>query len=400
MKKGVILIILLFATIFSFSQTRKELEEKKKKSYEKIQYVNDLIKKTKRSRQQSYNMLVLLNKKIDVRNEIIEDYIKEIEIINKRIKDNQDLVISLREDLVQLKKEYELVIINAYKNRRKYDNIMFILSARDFNQAYRRMRYLNEYTEYRKQQAELIISTKERIEKTLAELEIEKAEKNELIYDREEEKITLQQEIGDKEQIIQGLRSKEKQLRAQIKKEEETARQIQKKIEEIIAEEARKAAERSAGGKMMILTPEEKLISDQFGKNQKRLPWPTERGIITQKFGDNPHPVLRGVIIRNDGIDIATTPNALVRAIFDGEVSRVFAIPGANKAVIIRHGNYLTVYSNLKDVIVKPGEKVKTKQNIGVIYTDKSNNEKSVIKFQIWRESKKLNPENWIVRND
>lgn len=384
--------------MITFSQSRIELEEKKKKSYEKIQYVNQLIEKTKKTKQQSYNTLVLLNKKIDVRNEIIEDYLKEIEMINNRMRDNQELVISLQDDLIKLKKEYEKVIVNSYKNRRKYDKIMFILSAKDFNQAYRRVRYLKEYSDFRIKQAQVIIETKERIEETLTQLEIQKAEKSELIAEKEMEKERLTNEIQEKQGLITQLKTKEQELRAQIRKEEEIAKKIQKQIEEIIAEEARKAAERSTGGKTIMMTPEDRIISDEFGNNQKRLPWPTERGIVTQKFGDNPHPVLKGVIVRNDGVEITTTPNATARAIFKGEVSRVFAIPGANKAVIIRHGNYLTVYSNLKDVIVKPGEKVDTKQSIGVIYTDKSENDKTIIKFQIWKESSKLNPEEWLVK--
>ena len=163
MKKLFFIIACFFVVFNSFSQTRKELEDKKKSSYEKIRYVNDLIEKNKKSKQQNYNTLVLLNKKIDIRNEIIDDYIQEIEIINKRIRDNQDLVIFLYEDLEKLKEEYKKVVVNAYKNRRKYDRIMFILSASDFNQAYRRARYLQEYTEYRKKQAEIIIDTKDRI---------------------------------------------------------------------------------------------------------------------------------------------------------------------------------------------------------------------------------------------
>jgi murein hydrolase activator len=398
MKNILLVIACMFFVFRSFSQTRSELEESKKKSYEKIEYVNKLIEKNKRTKQQNYNTLVLLNKKIDVRNEIIGDYIQEIEIINKRIRDNQDLVISLYDDLEKIKEEYKKVIVNSYKNRRKYDRLMFILSAKDFNQAYRRARYLREYTEYRKQQAELIIDTKNRIEKTLTQLEIEKAEKNELIFDKESENETLKGEISQKQSLINKLKSKEKELRAKIENERRVAKKIQNQIEEIIAEEARKAATRSGSSKVMMLTPDEKIISDEFGSNRKRLPWPTERGIVTQRFGDNPHPVLKGVIIRNDGVEIATTPDATARAVFKGEVSRVFAIPGANKAVIIRHGNYLTVYSNLKDVIVKPGEKINTKQNIGVIYTDRSEDDKTVIKFQIWRENKKLNPEDWIVK--
>jgi septal ring factor EnvC (AmiA/AmiB activator) len=210
----------------------------------------------------------------------------------------------------------------------------------------------------------------------------------------------LVDEKFEKSNELKLLSGKEQNLREKLKKQYDLANRLQSEITRIIEEEARKAAEllKKNNTDFFQLTPEEMLLADIFSKNKEKLPWPTQRGIITGEFGEQPHPFLKGVKVRNDGVDIATTEGAIVRCVYDGTVSRIFAIPGAHKTVIIRHGNFLTVYSNLKDVTVNQGDKVKTKQTIGVIYTNVEGENKSVLQFQIWKENTKLNPREWLAK--
>ena len=298
------------------------------------------------------------------------------------------------------------MIYYAYQNSNSYDKLAFILSAEDINQAYKRIKYFQYYTKYRKSQADTIIAMQNELNEKINVLEAKKNKKQTLIYETEDVKDKLYGEKQEQSTVLNQLKSQEKDLKSKIKEKELVAHKLQLEIEKIIAEEARKAAERarlaaskgnSSGKSNFALTPEDKLISDNFGKNKGHLPWPTERGGITGVFGEHPHPVLSGIKIRNNGIDISTTEGSIVRAIFNGTVSKVFMTPDGNQAVIIRHGNYLSVYSNLKDVIVSSGDKISTKQTIGVISTEKKENTTEV-HFEIWKNNSKLNPKYWISK--
>ncbi|MCK4662674.1 MAG: peptidoglycan DD-metalloendopeptidase family protein [Bacteroidales bacterium] len=394
------LITFLFCLIVVFAncQTKQELESKKAKNRKDIKFTNQLIKETEKSKRISYNKLVIVKNKINIRNELINNINSEIEIIDNNVLNKQNKVIELNIELEKLKKEYAKIIYYTYISRSNYDKIMFIFSSEDFNQAYRRMKYLRQYSEYRIEQAKNIVKTKNELNNEMIELELQRAEKKELVYEKNEENEVLAKENKEQKILINELKKSEKELRKKLKNQKLIAGKLQKEIERIIAEEARKAAEKAGSvDGAFKLTPEDKLISDNFGKNKKHLPWPTERGIVICQFGEHNHPVLKGIIVRNDGIDILTTKNAVVRSVFDGEVSTVFTIPGLNKSVIVRHGNYLTVYSNLKEVIVKTGDKITAKQTIGVIYTDVKDNNKTLLKFQIWKENLKLNPVYWLA---
>ena len=381
-----------------FSQERKKLEKQKQKKEQEIEYTNELLKQTKESTQTSYQKLLLLNKKISSRKELITTINQEIKMVDSRIYDYQVVVNSLKSDLKKIKDEYARLIYNAYKHRDSYSIIMFILASGDFNQAYRRILYLKQFTNYRKEQAKLIQSTQEVLNDHLMKLGLQKAEKKSLLFEQQEARELLAQEKEMQTTAFYQLRQKQKQLKAKLIEQQKASRQLEKEIQRLIAEEAKKAAERAKGTGKFKLTPEQQIISDNFGKNKYRLPWPTERGIVTSQFGEHWHPVIDGVKIRNDGIDISTHKGAIIRSVFEGHVSKIFAIPGANKTVIIRHGNYLTVYSNLSKVFVEVGQHVKTKQSIGVVFTDPTEDNISILKFQIWDEQKKMNPETWLSK--
>lgn len=391
--------ILLMAILPTFSQSRSDLEKRKKENEKEISYTNELIAKTEKNKTATYNKLLLINSKIKSREKIIGDINSEISLIDGNIKVQQELIDELNNDYEKLKAEYARVISFYYKNRSSYDRIMFILASESVNTAFNRIKHLQQYSEYRTSQARQIVETKIEIEKQLAELDSLKSEKKVLLKEQMTETNELKKEKSDQNQIIQKLDKEKVELKKKLDKQIKLASELQNAIEKVIAEELAKANSKKKAPNVFQLTPEEQKLANTFASNKSKLPWPTERGVITGFFGENPHPVLKGVFVRNDGIDISTTEGSYIRSIFDGTVTRVFVIPGAHTTVIIRHGNYLSVYSNLSEVFVKQGDKVSTKQMIGKIYTDKEEEGKSVLQFQIWKENQKLNPQEWLARS-
>ena len=392
-----VLIILFFISAVAFPQSRQDLEKRKRDNEKEISYTNELIAKTEKNKNDSYNKLLLINSKIKSRQKIIDDINSEISIIDRNIKVQQDLIDELNKDYERLKQEYAKVIMFYYKNRSNYDRLMFILASESVNTAFNRLKHLQQYNEYRKNQAEQIELTRAEIESRLVKLDSLKTDKKTLLNEHLSENKELKKEKSDQDNIIQKLEKQKSDLQKQLQKQIQLANELQREIEKVIAEELAKADSKKSTPNVFKLTPEEKKLADTFSSNKKKLPWPTERGVITGYFGENPHPVLKGVFVRNDGIDISTTEGSYIRSIFDGIVTRVFVIPGAHTTVIIRHGNYLSVYSNLSDVFVKQGDKVKTKQTIGKIFSDKDDGGKSVLQFQIWKENQKLNPQDWLA---
>ncbi|HRW20714.1 MAG TPA: peptidoglycan DD-metalloendopeptidase family protein [Bacteroidales bacterium] len=391
--KNTFLIILTILSAISVAQNRSELEKKKNNAIKEIEYTNKLIRETEQGKKESVNNLNLINTKISARQELINAISSEISLIETTIKDNELVISMLEEDLIALRNEYAKMIVLAYKNRNSYDRLMFILSSDDFNQAYKRLKYYQQYSDYRKKQAMAIKGIQVVLNSENEKLAASKQEKETLLAEKSDETNQLKQEKRMQNSTIQKLTKQEEDLRKTLRKYEETAAQLQREIEKLIAEEAK--ASSSSG--TYQLTPAEKLISTNFGNNKGALPWPVERGVIVSSYGKHPHPVLGGVTIENAGVDIATAQGTQVRAIFEGEVRRVFTLPGAQNAVIIRHGNYLSVYTHLSKAFVKKGDKVETKQAIGEVYTDKEEN-KTIVHIEIWKENLKMNPAQWLAK--
>ncbi len=379
-----------------FGQSIADLQKKKQDAAKEIQTTTRLLNEVQQSQKASLNRLQLLNNQINQRNTIISSIAGEISLYNQFIENNQMVITMLDSDIKQIKKEYSELIRSAYRNRNAYDQLLFLLSAENFNQAYRRYIYLKQYTDYRKNQAEIITSIQAVLSEKTVKLEELKATKQQLVNETRQEAQQLAGEKSQKDREVQKLQKEQKTLRQKLDQQRKIEQQLENEIQQIIEEEARKTKTEPSVG--FALTPEQKLIGESFVQNKKRLPWPVERGIITERFGIHQHPVLSNVQIRNNGINISTETGAKVRAVFNGEVSRVFGITGGNTAVIIRHGKYMSVYSNLREVTVKKGDKIATKQEIGTVYTDADDGNKSTLKFQIWLESQKLDPEQWIGR--
>lgn len=443
-----LLTLYFFLPAFSFSQNKNKLEKTKKNNQKEIDYTNKLLKANKQHKNKSLNALLILSRKISLRKELMQNINSEVLVLNKKIDQSNKDINSCTKELRVLKEDYAQLIYYAYKNRNSYEKLMFILSAKDFNQAYKRLKYMQQYSEYRRKQAKGIVKNQKYLQRKLAELEKRMNQKQELLLAQEEEAVLLEREKGEQTEILTSLKSKEKELKKKLEEQVRLSQKLQKEIHKIIAAEeearrqervlalkAKKAKEKKSKAEkiknaknnlhadnkaekqddfeskdeekettdkvkksvVFDMTPEEKITSTSFGNNRGKLPWPTEHGLITGTFGEHEHPILKGIMIRNDGIDISTAEGENVRAIFSGVVSKVMKIPGHNNVIIIRHGNFLSVYSNLSQAYVKSGDKVSSKQSIGKVFTDADEDNKTTLHFEIWKDNNKLNPSSWLT---
>lgn len=396
-------MLVLLLPMFSIAQDRANLQKEKENIEKEIEYTTRLIRETQKSAENSLSHLVLINKQISQRETLIANYNRELALLNRQISSENSKVEQLTSQLNELKDSYARMVQFAYRSRNSHDRMMFLFSAKDFNQAYLRLKYLQQYSRHRQLQAQKILETKSELQEKIVELEQKRKEQQKVVAAQAVEMQALQKEKDAQSQTVNSLKRKEKELMANLKEMEKVRTEIQRSIDRLIAEERRKAAEaaRKAGRPVTAepgFTPEETALSENFFQNKGKLPWPSERGVITGTFGEHPHPVLPNIKVKNDGVNIATNQGAHARAIFKGTVSGVVSIPGAHQAVIIRHGEYLTVYSNLAEVFVKNGQEVNTLQSIGVISTN-TRESKTEIHFQIRKGNTILNPADWLARN-
>ncbi len=341
--------------------------------------------------------LDILNKMISLRNSEIDNLMLEIDSADKRIRELEKNTDAMSGDIDAIKKEYAHMILLAYLNRNKYNQMMFLLSSRDFNQAYKRLLYLKQYSENRKRQVDVIVGMQKELAVQRIILEQEKEGKLKLAERNKEESLKLQNEVSEKERTVNKLKAREKDLVKRLNNKNRIAQRLQLEIENIVKAEINRRNRTSAKDRNTALNVNEDVLGSSFNDNKGKLPWPLENGIITSGFGEHPHPVYKGVVLRNNGIDISTREGSEVKSIFSGEVKAVIYILGSNYTVIIRHGNFLSVYQNLVDIKVKNGDKVSTKQVLGKVFTDE-NSKSTVLHVEIWDELKKLNPEIWLTR--
>jgi len=386
-------IIIFFGLFCSLNgQTKGELEDKRTKTLGEIAYVDNLLKSTAKEKDESLNDIKIIENKLILRESVIGGMRQEISLISDRIELNTLAIDMMESDLVGLKNDYARAVLNSYKSQKGNPELVYILSARDFNQGYKRLKYLQQVTKFRRRESEIITELKSQIETSKEKLQNDFYRVSDLKSKEEQQKNLLQTEQVRKQKMVKSLSSKEKQLRKELEEKKRIAKKIESEITRIIEEERKKAI-RSEN------TPEQKLIGQNFVENKGRLPWPVEKGIITSQFGIQKHPVLKYVTEDNIGIEITSSGQTGVRAIYRGEVAKVFSIPGANITIIIRHGKYMSVYQNIVDSKVKVGDKVNTKQLIGNVYCDSGNGNKSILKFMIFEEKEKLDPESWIAKN-
>lgn len=388
--------------VLGFAQSKSELEKQKKQLLQDIEFTNKLLNETEQNKKATLGELNLLSSKINKRQELINTILREIELIERQINETKGIVASLKEDLQRLRDEYALMLYHTYKNQSQYDRLMFILSSEDFNQAYKRIKYFQQYAKHRQEQAEAIEATQKVLESRTEELADKKLKMAYLVEDKEKEKIQLSTEKEQQDKMVSTLKQKESELKKQLQQKQRDAKKLEKAIARIIEEEIRKAkqkAEKTGGTTTksgFALTPVELELSGKFSNDEGKLPWPSERGVITSSFGEHPHPTLPSIKIENNGIDITTDKGAKARTVYEGTVSAVVSIPGAHKAVIVRHGEFLSVYANLEDVQVKMGDKLTVKQELGTVVTSREDG-KTILHFEIWKGATKLNPAKWLV---
>ena len=412
-----------------------DLEQQRKEALADIEETNKLLQETAQTAKTSLNRLNLLSKQILSRKKVISLLNQELDEIEKDILNIQGQLRTLKRELGDKQTNYGKSMRGLYKRHSSQDKLLFILSAESFSQSMRRMRYLREYADWQKRQANDIVEKQAEISRKQAEMEKTRAEKRTLLGTRQEESKKLESEEASQKEEVQLLNKRQKDLKADLQKKRRQAEALNRQIEKQIAEEiaraeaeakaARERAERerrareqaAAKGKPVpeskkepireervadtkggyAMTKAEKQLSDNFANNRGRLPYPVAgRHTIVATFGEQQHQELKYVRTSNSGIDIQTSPGADARAVFNGEVTRVFVVPGYNNSVIVRHGNYLTVYSNLSQVYVKAGDRVSTRQAIGRIYSDPEDGNSTILHFQLWKEKTKLNPQPWL----
>ena len=396
----------LFITVSlnqSFSQIKnneqKRLEDQRLKLKKEIKQINNLLFSNTKIRKIALNEVENIETRLNVRLELIKVTNQQANLLTRRININQRNIENQRKELDELKKEYAKMIQKSYASKSLQNRLMFLFSSENFLQAYRRIQYLKQYARYRRKQG-LQISEKTKLLQNLNQVLIEENEmKTKLISDNREIRKKLIQEQKQQQELINTLRLKQNTLRTQIEKKQKQRQRIDKEINRLIRE-AIAESNRISGKKsreIFQLTPEAKLIAENFQENKGRLPWPLEKGVVTQGFGRQRHPVVKTTIIQSNGVTISTEPFAKVRAVFEGEVMSVIIIKGSNPSVLIRHGSYITLYTNLSKLYVKKGEKVSSKQVIGEVFTNQQTG-RTQLQFGIFNNIKALNPKDWVYQ--
>lgn len=416
-----LLVVLLWSVgmVAQKSEEVRRLEAQRQKTLEEIERTSRLLGETTKSAKSSLERLNLISKQILSRKKVITLLNQEIGVIDQQMRESQNRLDELGRELEQKKAAYAKSVNSLYRRGATQDKLLFILSAESFGQSLRRIRYLREYAEWQERQAHSIIEKREEIAQQRQALEKTRTEKQALLGTREQESAKLRVEEQEQKQEVQELNKRKSSLMAELKVKKKRADELNRQIEKQIAEEiARAEAEaRAAEAKRKkanqpvkageervaetkggyAMTRAERELSGSFVSNKGRLPYPvTGRYMVVGTFGEQQHQELKYVRTNNSGIDIRTNAGADARAVFKGVVTRVFVVPGYNNSVIVRHGNYLTVYSNLSQVYVKAGDQVNTRQALGRIFSDPADGNATILHFQLWKEKTKLDPQPWL----
>jgi len=390
---GILMLFFIFIHVEGFSQSITQIKKEKEKSEKEIAYLNKLLEEARKNKTVSTEKLSILRQKIVQSKKLLRSLNQEVHYIQGKIGANEKRIAELQENRTSLLNLYSKLIYATWKKRNKTNKLMFIFSSADFNQAYHRFKYFQQIQEYAGRQLELIRQVNDSLDVKNRELKSLFARKNETLKDIDLQNKDLESEQVKEKQYIAELQKKEKDIRKKLDAEMQNRKKLANELNKLIARQTKKSGSSS---NVYKLTPEEKLISDDFAKNRGKLPWPVTEGFVSEKFGINTHPVYKRIETVNNGINITTSKNANVRAVFQGMVSEIWYMPGFNNVVIIRHGNYLTVYSNLMDVTVQKGSQVKTKDTIGKVVYDSEKG--SILNFQVWKDTEKMNPELWLAK--
>lgn len=399
MQFRVILFVLisLLVSISSGAQSQKQLEKKRKQLQQEIKEISSLLFKSKKEAETLLSDLDDITKKISVRSQLINTINQEAEVLSVEIAKNEKKIAALEKKLDILKKEYANMVVKSYKSKNKNSRLLFLLSSKSFLQAYKRLQYIKQYANYRKQQGEELKATTANLRALTDSLQVKEDEKQLLIALHLKEKENISREKISQENLVSKVKAKEKKYIAEIKRKQREERKLDKKIKRLITEAIAKSNKKSSNKKSSSfkLTPEAKILESSFIANKGKLPWPTKKGAVIRSFGKQKHPTLAGITIQSNGVHVATEKKAKARAIFNGKVLSIQLLPGRKKMVLVQHGNYISVYKNLDNVLVKKGQNISTKQEIGTIHTDAVTG-KTILAFSLFKETQIQNPEAWI----
>ena len=396
-------ILFLLSSFNALSQKstarQKELEVQKQRLTSEIKQINTLLFKTTKKKKDVLSEVEDLNLKIAVRSQLVNVNNQQANLLTRQISVNERDIGNLRKELTALKKDYAEMIRKSYKSKSSQNRLMFLFSSESFLQAYKRIQYMKQYASFRKKQGDEIAAKTTTLQTLNTTLINQKRKKEALVSENRKVQQTLEGERKSQEVLIRSLKKRASSLATSIKQKQKKAVAIDREIERLIRE-AIAASNKAAGkksSKAFVLTPEARLLAKKFTANKGRLPWPVEKGVVIQRFGTQPHPVVRTTMIKSNGVTIATSPNAVARAVFEGEVMTVLSFKGSNPTVLIKHGNYITTYKNIGKLYVKKGDKVKAKQAIGEIFTHPQTG-KTILQFSVFNEFTPQDPKSWIYR--
>lgn len=372
-----------------------ELRVKRKKLLEEIEQTNQLIRRISEDKQAIYDKYKAIEAQIKNRQELINVLEKEIEFLNKNIERTSVVINSLNEDIDRLKDEYNSLLRHAYRQRLTGSRPLFLLSAQSFNELFKRWQYLRQYDQYRRKQLALIVETQQQLQQKIYVLEQKRSDKAHLLSSYKTQSEILSLDLQTKNRLLDDLKKDEERAKQLLRQKEIDAKKLENAIAEIIKRETDAPVETKRETPSPSASNEGISLTQAFRRSEGRLPWPVDRGIITERFGVHNHPTFSNLVIQSNGIDISTDPDAPVKAIFEGEVVGIQYVPGSQYMVIVRHGDYFTVYSNLKETTVQRGDRVKSGQRLGTSATDPQTNS-TEMSLQIWHNKTRLDPEKWL----
>jgi septal ring factor EnvC (AmiA/AmiB activator) len=390
---GVLLFVFAFLVQVQAQNDRASLEKEKAAAQNQIKEIEQILNQTASKRKASVGQLSAINKQIESRSKVIRTITGELQLLNEQITEDNVVIQALEEDLENLKKEYAVMVYAAHKSSSGYNRLTFLFSSESFNQFLMRFKYLQQYSDARHNQVELITDVMDELIREKEQLEIRKVERQALLDDKVKEADKLKNLKNEQNKLLTDLKSREKELTKEISQKKRDLEKLEKLIADLIRTE-------------MVKTPETKKepaieinltnLTNSFEDNKAKLPWPVTTGFISEKFGTHPHPVYKRIKVPNDGVNIQTKQSEKVKAVFKGEVKKIAVVPGMKYVIIVQHGSYYTVYAGLKEVSVSTGQDINVNDVIGEVNTDK--NGISEIQFQVWKNTTKLDPELWLAK--
>ena len=391
-------------TAFAQTNEQKALEAKREQLEKEIGEINRLLFAEKKEKGNVLDQMEALDQKINVRQQLIRVTNQQSNLLNRQINANIRSISKLRDDLKLLREEYATMIQKSYQNKSQQSRLMFLLSSENFFQAFKRMQYMKQYTQYRKEQGEQIMVKTDELTQLNVDLTNQRKEKDRLIATNNRAKAQLMKEMKSQKELLGSIRQNESKYAQAIQKKKREARKIDQQIERLIRNAIAASNKKAGAGKVtkassnkFILTPEATLVANNFSANKGKLIWPVEKGIKSQGFGVYKDAVYPGIKHQSNGVIITTDEGAMARAIFEGEVIAILSVPGGNKGVQIKHGNFISTYYNLSDLYVKKGDIVAIKAALGKIYTNRSNGQ-TRLKFYLYQDTSRLNPEEWVYQ--